>query len=229
MNINQQIKEILQNNGVYDFGFAKVDDGPDDLPYAISVVILLSDAVVDEINVAPTYSYFHHYRTVNAFIDRLLLKVGLLLQTKGYRYMPIAASQSIPKDGKRTHMGRYSHKKAAVLAGLGSIGKSSLFLHKKYGPRVRLGTVFTDCPLPVSKHKIISVCKDCDLCVRACPAGAIKGAEWQEGIERSEMFDAQACNNYMRKHFMKIGRGSVCGICIKVCPFKNAKQKKESR
>lgn len=218
MNFEEQIKELLINNGVCDVGFTKVSDGPKGLPYAISIVLPLSDAVIDEINDAPTYSYFHHYRTVNAYIDHLLLQTGLLLQSKGYRYMPIAASQSMPKDGERTHMGRYSHKKAAVLAGLGTIGKSTLFLHKKYGPRVRLGTLFTNYPLTDSGQISQSICKDCDLCVKACPACAIKGVEWHEGISRDKMLDAQICNNYMREHFMKIGRGSVCGICIKVCP-----------
>ena len=218
MNIDEQITTMLTSHGVCDVGFAKVPDGPSDMMYAISIVIPLCDAIIDEIENVPTYSYFHHYRTVNAYIDHLLLKVGLLLQSKGYCYIPIAASQSNPTDGNRTHMGRYSHKKAAVLAGLGYIGKSTLFLHRAYGPRVRLGTVFTDCPLPVSELVPPSICKDCNLCVKSCPSGAIKGIEWQEGIQRNEMFDADACNGYMRDHFMNIGRGSVCGICIKVCP-----------
>ena len=218
MNIDEQIKKILTSNGICDVGFAKVPGAPSGLQYAISIALPLSDAVIDEICDAPTHSYFHHYRTVNTYIDRLLLQVGLLLQTNGYRYIPIAASQSIPNGGNRTHVGLYSHKKSAVLAGLGGIGKSTLFLHRFYGPRVRLGTLFTDCPLTVSEQVPHSVCKDCDLCVKSCPSNAIKGIIWQDGIQRSEMFDADVCNGYMRNHFMKIGRGSVCGICIKMCP-----------
>ena len=45
--------------------------------------------------------------------------------------------------------GMISHKQAACAAGLGVIGKSSLFLHHRFGPRVRLATLFTDCPFPV--------------------------------------------------------------------------------
>lgn len=218
MAIEKQISEILFNQGVCDLGFAKVTDGVAGLSYAVSIVLPLSESVIDEIIDAPTYSYYQHYRTVNAYIDRLLLQTGLLLQNEGWRYLPIAASQSIPEHGERTYMGRYSHKKAAVLAGLGSIGKSSLFLHRLYGARVRLGTLFTDCPLPVSGHAADSLCGACELCVKACPAGAIKGVEWRKDSRRSDLFDAGACNRYMRDHFMKIGRGSVCGICVKVCP-----------
>ena len=36
--------------------------------------------------------------------------------------------------------------KAACLAGLGSMGRSGLFLHRRWGPRVRLATLFTDWP-----------------------------------------------------------------------------------
>lgn len=236
-----------------------MSDGPNNLDYAISIAVALSDAVIDEIKNAPTYSYFHHYRTVNAYIDRVMLRIGLLLQQNGFRYLPIGASQSMPdlggansnsapSDVNRTHRGRYSHKKAAVLAGLGEIGKSGLFIHRKYGPRVRLGTLFTDCELTEelkiegqnriaddfsteidNKNRSVaeaktsgdSVCNTCEICVKACPAVAIKGVLWHPGITREEMFDADACNNYMREHFMKIGRGSVCGICMRVCPQKH--------
>lgn len=58
MEIAQRIEEFLKDNGVYDVGFAKVPDGPEGLPYAVSIVVALSDAVVDEIEDAPTHTYF---------------------------------------------------------------------------------------------------------------------------------------------------------------------------
>lgn len=219
MDLTCKIEEMLKSNGVYDVGFSTVQDAPEGLPYAVSIIAALSDAVVDEIKDAPTYTYFHHYRTVNAYIDRMLLQTGMLLQREGYRYIPIPASQSVSTGAVRTYKGRYSHKKAAVLAGLGTIGKSTLFLHKVLGPRVRLGTLFTDCPLAETAKTAVSVCGDCNLCAKACPAHAIKGVEWREGLARSIMFDADACNSYMREHFMKIGRGAVCGICMRVCKY----------
>ncbi len=79
--------------------------------------------------------------------------------------MPVAASQSQPENGKRTHRGLYSHKKAAVIAGLGTVGRNSLFIHHTHGPRVRLGTVFTDFPLASSVMKLLllMVCLDCGI------------------------------------------------------------------
>lgn len=218
MLLNAEIDKMLRSNGVYDVGFCRVPDSPCGLDYAVSIVAALSDAVVDEIADAPTPTYFHHYRTVNAFIDNMLLRTGRMLQNEGYKYIPVAASQTINSGGAREHYGRYSHKKAAVLAGLGTVGRSALFLHNRLGPRVRLGTLFTDCPLSETCAPAESACGGCRICAEACPAKAIGGADWRPGVEREALFDAKACNDYMRANFMHIGRGAVCGICMKVCP-----------
>lgn len=212
--MKDKISEFAKNLGISDVGFCKTEDGP--FPFAISLVVKLSDAIVDEIEDAPTYSYFQHYRTVNAFIDSCMLRIGNLLQENGYKYIPIPASQSIPDE---YYAGRYSHKKAAVLSGLGFIGKNSMFLHKKMGARVRLGTIFTDCPFDVQNKVMEPLCGSCDTCVRACPSGAILGETWYEGIPRDKMFEARLCSEYMKKEFQHIGRGAVCGICMKSCKY----------
>ena len=219
--LEQELKELLLNEGVSDVGFSLIPDSDTgELRYAVSIVVRLSDSIIDEITDAPTPTYFNHYRTVNAFIDRCLLKAGLFLQSKGYRYITVAASQSMPGT---PFNGRYSHKAAARNAGLGSIGKNDLFLHREYGPRVRLGTLFTDCPLEGEGVMKENPCIGCDKCVRACPSGAILGVEYREGIAREEMFSPAICSEYMKKQYQKIGRGVVCGICMKVCPVGQGK------
>lgn len=218
MQVQEELKKFLFENGAADVGFTCVSDGPfGERSYAVSIVVKLSDAVIDEITDEPTHSYFHHYRTVNAFIDRTLLQCGFILEKHGYKYIPIGASQSVNKDGWN-YCGRYSHKKIATLSGLGGIGKNCLFLHKEYGPRVRLGTLFTDCPFETESHEYFSPCIDCDLCEKACPSGAIRGKMWTVGMEREDFFDPEKCSTYMKKKFQHIGRGAVCGICMKVCP-----------
>ena len=219
MKIQEKLINFLKENGVADVGFSAVPDGPfGNKTYAVSIVVKLSDAVIDEITDEPTHTYFHHYRTVNAFIDRVILQAGFMLEAEGYRYIPVGASQSINKDGWN-YSGRYSHKKAACLAGLGSVGRNSLFLHSEYGSFVRLGTIFTDCAFDVSDVEVKNICNGCDLCVEACPAIAIKGIDWYPGIPREEVFDPEACSTFMKTKFQKIGRGSVCGICMSVCPM----------
>ncbi len=219
MKTHDELREYLISQGASDVGFCALPDGDfGECKYAVSVVVRLSDAIVDEIDGEPTHTYFNHYRTVNAFIDSLLLKAGLFLQKKGYKYITVAASQSINKDGWN-YKGRYSHKKAACLAGLGTVGKSSMFLHRNFGARVRLGTVVTDCPFEKENTDYVSSCLDCDLCVKACPSGAILGKLWDENTTREEIFDPEKCSNYMKNHFKHIGRGAVCGVCMSVCPY----------
>lgn len=213
-----RLTALCQAEGVADVGFSAPDDAPPGLPFAVTIVCALSHAVVDEIDGAPTFSYYHHYRTVNTLIDHILYKAGTLLQGAGFRYIPIPASQSIPRDGERVHFGRYSHKKAAVLAGLGHIGRSALFLHRTLGPRVRLGTLFTDCLLSEPGTAVSPGCGACRACAEACPAGALTGEDWRPGQPREALVDAAGCADYMRKNFMGIGRGAVCGVCMRVCP-----------
>ena len=219
MRFQDELKEYLLSQGASDVGFCKIEDGDfGECRYGISIVVRLSESIIDEIGAEPTHTYFNHYRSVNAFIDSLLLKTGLYLQKKGYKYITVAASQSINKDGWN-YKGRYSHKKVATLSGLGTIGKSSMFLHKDYGAKVRLGTVVTNCEFDVSGVVPIDLCNGCDKCVKACPSGAITGNVWYEGCDREYMFDPEKCSNYMKNHFKHIGRGAVCGICMKVCPY----------
>ena len=215
--LEQELKEFLLSKGVSDVGFSLIDNSDTgELKYAVSIVVRLSDAIVDEIDGAPTPTYFNHYRTVNAFIDRMLLEAGLFLQSKGYSYITVAASQSIPGT---PFNGRYSHKEAARKAGLGWVGKNSLFLHKKYGARVRLGTLFTDCPLEGEGEFTEDICTGCDACVKACPSGAISGKPFAPGVKREDIFSPAVCSEYMKKAYQHIGRGAVCGICMKVCPL----------
>jgi epoxyqueuosine reductase len=186
-------------------------------PYAITFGVRLSDAIIDEIDEKPTFTYFNHYRSVNSLIDQISLRLVLEIQAQGKRAYSIAASQSIPSSPV-PYSGVFPHKTGAVLAGLGWIGKNGLFIHKDYGPRVRLGTVLTDLVLPCDKELLEGKCGSCSRCVNSCPAYALTGNSWILGTPREDIVDAKACSEYMSKNFKHIGRGSVCGICIKVCP-----------
>lgn len=213
--MKDKIQKMFFENGITEFGFCclEKEDNPFGMGFAISFVVPLSDAVVDGISDSPTHTYFHHYRTVNTFIDNISLKIGLMLAGAGYKYVCVPASQSV--NGLQ---GIFSHKFAASLSGLGIVGKSGLFLSQKFGPRVRLGTILTDCSFDVVNAEPKSVCGDCRLCAERCPAMAISGMEWKAGEEREVIIDAKACSDYMKKAFQHIGRGAVCGICMRVCP-----------
>jgi len=212
-----ELKLFLDNN-VSDYGAIELNEPFKGYKYVVSIVIKLSDGIISEIDGCPTHTYFHHYRTVNRLLDDAAHKTGLILQRNGYDFYPIAASQSVnEKKDKRTAMvptfaGVYSHKKAACLCGLGEMGINNLFIHKKFGAAVRLSTVFTNCPDILQlgnkkEEKSLFRCNSCGLCAKECPAGAIS----------AEGFNPQKCSDYMKNAFQHIGRGAVCGVCIKTC------------
>ena len=213
--IRDEIRNFLIAKGVSDVGFCEIGGDCGGLRYAVSIAVRLSDAIIDEIDGAPTPTYFNHYRTVNAFIDRTLLELGLFLQQRGYRYITVAASQSMPSTAFN---GRISHKEAACRANMGTIGRNCLFLHREYGARVRLGTLLTDCELAPDREKCPDLCEGCDKCKAACPSGAILGISYREGMRREDIFSPAVCSEYMKKAYQHIGRGVVCGICMQVCP-----------
>lgn len=218
----EKFRERLIYEGLCEVGFSCVEDTvPPDLAfykYAVTLMFRLSDAIVDEIDSAPTYAYFQHYRAVNALLDRCALIAGEMLRREGAKAYIIAASQSV-HDRPDKYTGIYQHKSAAVAAGLGWIGKSALFVSPKHGPRVRLATVLTDMELPVSAKQMESHCGGCRKCVEACPSGAILGVNYVCGMERCEIFDAEKCSVHMKKAYQHIGRGAVCGLCMRVCPY----------
>lgn len=215
------LTELLLKEGAAEVGFSAITPPPEyeKLTNAVTIVLRLSDAVIDGVSTGPTHTYFHHYRTVNAFLDRLSLRAGLFLEANGGQYVCVPASQSI-----EGFSGLFSHKEAAVRAGLGTIGKSALFLSKRFGPRVRLATVLTDLDLSAGFRPEIteSPCENCNICTLACPAMAISGKTFAEkGIG---ILDRAACSNHMKQAYQKIGRGAVCGICVSVCPAGKSKK-----
>ena len=199
--------------GGCDLGVSPLKGQPE-MRYAFSFAVKLSDAVLKTVKSAPSFAYFQHYRAANALLDSIAFRLTEKLEEGGYNAFPVAASQSQGKNNP--YAGVYPHKTAAVLAGLGFVGKSGLFLSEHYGSKVRLATVLTDMPLKASRPVIENGCGDCTACVKACPAGAIYGELPTTDGERN--FDAEKCSAYMKKHFQDIGRGSVCGLCIKACP-----------
>lgn len=218
MHLQEKIKEYALELGADIIGFCAFDTPPSTLAphliHAVSLGVKLSDSVLKTIEDSPTFVYFQHYRTANALLDQIAFRLARVLEENGYEALPIAASQSQGKNNP--YNGVVPHKTVAVRAGLGFVGKSGLFLSEKYGSRVRLATVLTNAPFTSELPVIENGCGDCDICFKSCPAGAIFGQKPTKDGERN--IDAEKCSRYMKEKFQDVGRGSVCGICIKVCP-----------
>jgi epoxyqueuosine reductase QueG len=173
---------------------------------ALSLGKRIIGAVLEGIEDGPTPLYLHHYRQLNFFLDRAALLVSSFIQDKGFRALPIPASQIIDWEKQLAHL---SHKKVALHAGLGWLGRNNLVVHPEFGSQFRLVTVLTDMPLEPDKP-LARDCGSCVRCLSSCPAGAIKKGQGD--------FDHLACFEKL-KEFKRSGVVSqhICGVCVKAC------------
>ena len=197
------LKKFCSGLGVDLFGVAPAEGK---FPFAICIGAGLSGALVGEIADHPTRPYFHHYKTVNMFLDQSAYRIVQFIQQKGYNAFPVAASQILDWE-KQT--GLLSHKHAAVKAGIGWIGRNNLLVNKRLGARVRLATVLTDMPLKPDRP-VKEDCGTCMRCVAVCPAKAIKA--------KPADFDHLGCYAKL-KEFQKLRYSEqlICGVCVNAC------------
>jgi epoxyqueuosine reductase len=89
-----------------------------------------------------------------------------------------------------------------VEAGLGFIGNNHQLIHPTLGSLVHPGEIVINKPVPISntQYPISEHCANCQLCLEACPTGAL----------RNEVWDATQCIAYTTHH---------CLECQNICPF----------
>ncbi|HZJ57646.1 MAG TPA: 4Fe-4S double cluster binding domain-containing protein [Clostridia bacterium] len=111
-------------------------------------------------------------------------------------------------------------KELALRAGIGYFGKNSLIHTEKYGSWISLHFILTDANLsPDTGMETLTDCGDCDLCISACPNGAIKtdGRVIPSKCLRHHMLSSDFVPGDIRD---KIGNKMLgCDICQMVCPF----------
>ena len=176
---------------------------------AVVVAAPLPKGAFADLKDAPTPLYMHHYRQLNYALDRIAFKVAVVLEECGFLACAVAASQYVSLSPRP--VGHLSHRVLGYYAGLGFIGRPTLLITRRFGPRVRLVSVLTDAPLQPTGPKRFDGCGDCKACIAACPANAIR--------QDSRDFDWAACFAQLQK-FRKIrfvGQ-HICGICVAVCP-----------
>ena len=112
----------------------------------------------------------------------------------------------------------------AIKAGLGEYGRNGLLITKKYGPRVRLGKIYTNLPLSHDRPIQFGVkefCDICNICAKKCPVKAIpfgKPSKMTYNISnisgiRKWSVDGEKCFSFWT------AQNTDCSICIRVCPY----------
>ncbi len=112
----------------------------------------------------------------------------------------------------------------AIQAGLGEYGRHGLLITKEYGPRVRLGKIFTNLPLSHDRpiqFGVEAFCNECRACTVNCPPNAIDDGMPKETIYNQSNIpgvkkwttDAEKCFDFW------VNQVTDCSICIRVCPY----------
>lgn len=115
-----------------------------------------------------------------------------------------------------------AEKALAARAGLGFIGKNHLLIHPRLGPQVLLGEVVTTAVLEPDVPSQ-GDCGDCDLCLQACPTGALR----PDGF-----LDARLCTSCLTQYGSSSGTGDWlfgCDECLLACPHQQRAPTSENR
>ncbi len=211
------LKDLAVGLGCALFGVTEIDQLKDrfllspseinGLKSGISIGVVISPSVLNGIKDAPTLLYKWHYRQANNLLDKIAFILSQRIVEKGFRALPIPASQVVDWELQKGHV---SHRVIAEEAGLGWRGRNNLLVNRVYGSQIRLASILTDYPLiknsPVDGH-----CEECTVCVSACPAGAL-------GMTPNE-YDFDKCYGLLSEFSKKRGIGvHICGLCVKTCP-----------
>jgi epoxyqueuosine reductase QueG len=106
--------------------------------------------------------------------------------------------------------GLISMKHAAVLCGIGTMGKNTLLLNRKYGNLLTIGAILTDLELASDAFCDTICIEGCTKCLDACPVNAIENG----------MVNQKRCRT---NTYGKTARGFAtvdCNICRVVCPMR---------
>jgi reductive dehalogenase len=112
------------------------------------------------------------------------------------------------------------HTPLVLLAGLGEVSRiGETILNPFLGPRLKTGILTTDFPMEADKpidFGLQKFCASCNKCARECPSGAItSGPKVMFNGYEIWKADVEKCTRY---RMTNLG-GSMCGRCMKTCPW----------
>jgi len=162
---------------------------------------------------AAQVAQFAQYEDYHSFIKRLLRDLADFLQSR---------TDGLQRFKRCVDSAPVAEKALAVRAGLGFIGRNHLLIHPRLGPQILLGELITTVVLKPDEP-CGGDCAGCDLCLKACPTGAL----------RSDGFlDARECISCLTQHqpSPKIGKWLFgCDECLLACPrHRRAPARKDS-
>ncbi|PAB56365.1 epoxyqueuosine reductase [Anaeromicrobium sediminis] len=221
------IKEYALKFGAHRCGIASIErfeDAPEGFnPKDVfrdcsSVVVFIKQMPTDVIFAENPIPYTHTAYKMYEEMDRIGMDLCRFFQENNVKAALIPAD--VPYlywDQDNMHgKGIISLKHSAVLAGLGIMGKSTIFINKDLGNMVYIGAVLID--EAVEPDPLVEDFKcpsGCNKCIEACTQHAMDGITVNQKLCRE-------------KSFFKAGRGwdlYNCSECRKVCTYRTGIKK----
>ena len=117
-------------------------------------------------------------------------------------------------------------KDAAVIAGLGIIGKNNLLVTPEFGPRVRFRALHMDMDIPSTGQIELECCDNCPMpCREACPQNAFKDGYYSRQLCREQMNRDVQNRTVMKMEASEAAAYEVikyCRACEFACPVGNS-------
>src|SRR5690554_1385642 len=112
-----------------------------------------------------------------------------VLHEKMVELMEVIQKEIIPMEYKAfVDTGPLVDRAIAHRAGIGRYGKNGFIINPKYGSWIFIGNILVDKYIEEDKPLEGEICNSCELCIKACPTGAIEGPY---------LFNAQKCISYL--------------------------------
>ena len=156
------------------------------------------------------------YITINQHFHVVNQAVQDYLESQGYKAAQIKPPKAYDPE---TFHAVWSHRSAAVIANLATLGANNLAITEK-GSGGRFCSVITSAKLEPNRESPRKQCPypvngACGLCIKACPAGALT----ENGTNKA------ACQAELNKNPERLKKlnakyiADICGKCLSVCPL----------
>lgn len=220
--MKEHIRKAILNLGADVCGFSHIDRfeeaprgfHPTDIFEGCRSVIVFGISLPKGLYCVPPRLVYGHFNDATCpEVDRIAL-LGAKFIEKSFSSAAVPLPCDCPYEywdaDKTEGRGLISMKHAAVNAGLGTLGKSTLLLNPDYGNMLTIGAILTDLELE-SDPLDESICiEDCTICITHCPVSALDGIRANQKACRKNTFGETA------RGFSTVD----CNTCRTVCPMR---------
>lgn len=219
--MKKEIRKIILSEGADLCGFANIDrfnNAPtgfkptDIFPECKSVISIIIALPKGLAKIKPRLIYGHYNFMSCPEVDITSFNSAKKIEQRlNCLAVPIPCDSPYEYWDKDTMVGKglLSMKHTAVQAGLGSLGKNTLFINRQYGNMVTLGAILTNLDIQSDELSENICIHGCKKCVESCPINA---------IEENTVNQKRCRSNAYGK--TKRGFDTVdCNKCRTICPI----------